>query len=154
VLDTSADHSVTEAKWSPDGSMIAWVARVGSSRQQDIYVSRADGGDARPIAASPADEYGIAWAPDASLLAFTSTRGGAPRLYTYDFEHDKVWPASDRDGEDKASFSPDGRLIAFESTRDGDAAVYVRPPLGGSVRRATPRGGQYSLQIAARPRGP
>jgi DNA-binding SARP family transcriptional activator len=144
-IDTSAARSVTEAKWSPLGSSIAWAARSAATRQQDVFVARADGGNIRVISESPADERGVAWSPDGSLVTFTSTRTGAPRLYTYDIDANKLWSTSDRDGEDHARYSPDGRLIAFESTRDGDAAVYVRPPLGGTARRVSPLGAQFSV---------
>lgn len=145
AIDTSSTRSVTEAKWSPAGSTIAWVARGADTRQQDVFVARADGSNLHVIAASPAEEHSLAWSPDGSLLTFTSTRSGAPRLYTYDIESNKLWATSDRDGEDRARYSPDGRLLAFESTRDGDAAVYVRPPLGGVPRRVSPLGAQYSV---------
>jgi DNA-binding SARP family transcriptional activator len=145
ALDTSSSRSIADARWSPTGVEVAWIARVGSTRQRDIFVSRADGSGARNISSSPADDYGIAWSPDASLLAFTSTRDGGPRLYTYDFDNDKLWNVSDRDGEDRATFSPDGRYVAFESAHNGAATIYVRPALGGAARRVTPEGGEYSL---------
>jgi DNA-binding SARP family transcriptional activator len=144
-IDTSAAHAVTEARWSPDGARIAWVARVGLDRQRDVFVGDANGANATNLTANAADDYDIAWAPDASLLAFTSNRAGARRIYSYDFDNARLWPVTDRDGDDRARFSRDGRLLAFESTRDGDAAVYITRPLGGSVVRVTPPGQQFSI---------
>jgi hypothetical protein len=145
AIDTTSSRSIAAAAWSPDGAHIAWVARSGPSRQREIYVARADGSEARNLSANPADDYDIAWSPDGGLLAFTSTRDGGTRLFVYDFEASRLWPISDRSNEARPVFSPDGRMIAFESTRDGDLAVYARPALGGTVRRLTPVGRQFSI---------
>ncbi|MEO6878117.1 MAG: AAA family ATPase, partial [Gemmatimonadaceae bacterium] len=144
-IDTSATRAIVEAKWSPTGTRVAWVARTGPTRQRDVYVGRPDGSGVQVIASNPSDDYNIDWSPDGSLLAFTSTRDGGRRLYVYDFDDRRLWPISDRSDEDDARFSPDGRTIAFESTRDGDRAIYERASLGGSPRRLTPAGRQLSI---------
>lgn len=144
-IDTSSSRSITDAQWSPTGLQIAWVARVGSTRQRDIFVSDASGSNGRNITSSSSDDFEPTWSPDGSLLAFTSARTGGNRLFTYDFENAKVWAVSDRDGEDHPRFSPDGRVIAFESHQDGAIGVYYRPALGGAARRVTPTGSDYEL---------
>jgi DNA-binding SARP family transcriptional activator/WD40 repeat protein len=145
-IDTAADRAVTEAAWSPDGSMIAWVARVGADRQQEIFVSRPDGTNRRNISANPADDSQISWSPDGTLLAFASNRGGSSHIYTYDLEARRLWTVTSGGGsESHPIFSIDGKFLAFESTRDGDAAVYVTLPLGGTAFRITPPGRQFSL---------
>jgi DNA-binding SARP family transcriptional activator len=145
-LDTLASRAITDAKWSPTGEFVAWVARVGDSRQRDVFVSRADGSDVRNLSSNAADDYDVAWAPDGTMLAFTSERAGGSRLYVYDFENDRLWPISERGGESHPVFSPDARSIAFESTRDGDLAVYTRPALGGAARRVTPVHRQFAIE--------
>ncbi len=144
-IDTSASRTVTEARWSPTGLWVAWVARSTSGRQRDVFVSRPDGSEQRNLSANPADDYNINWSPDGSMLVFTSTRNGGPRLYVYDFDNARLWPVSDRNGDDGAVFSPDGRMLAFQSVRDGDLGIYVRPTLGGSPRRVTPPGRQFGI---------
>jgi hypothetical protein len=65
---------VTDAKWSPDGSLLATVTREG------IDVMRPDGGGRRTVVSFPALATGAArarsldWSPDGSRLAFALGR--------------------------------------------------------------------------------
>ena len=145
-IDTAARRAATEAAWSPDGSHVAWVARVGDDLHRDIFVSRADGSGMRRIAPHPSEDYNISWSPDAGLLFFTSTRFGDADLFAFERATVHLWRLTNSVGQDDhARVSPDGKLVAFESTRDGGEAVYVMPALGGTVRRATAPGHRYSL---------
>lgn len=135
-FDSATSRSVVEAAWSPDGSRVAWVARVGAQRQLEVFVSRADGTEPTNLSRHPADDYHISWSGDGELLAFTSTRDGNAELYAFGFSELKTWRLTrDPAQDDRGRYSSDGRLIAFESTRGGTAAVYVMPGLGGEARR-------------------
>ena len=147
-IDTSSATSVQEARWSPDGSRIAWVAQADPDHQQDVFVSRADGTDQRNLTMNPAEDYHISWSSDGGLLAFTSDRRGNPDIFALELENDspRLWSlTATQFAEDYASFSPDRRYVAFQSTREGDAAVYIMPALGGAITRLTPSGGQFSI---------
>jgi DNA-binding SARP family transcriptional activator len=134
-IDTSANHSVTEAAWSPDGSHVAWVARVQGG-QEEVLVSWADGTHRQNLSRHPAQDYNVAWSPDGSLVAFTSRRDGNAELYAYDLLNHRLWRLTDNRGQDdRAAFTADGRLVAFESTRDGASDVYIMPSLGGATAR-------------------
>jgi DNA-binding SARP family transcriptional activator len=136
VVDTAVGHATAEAAWSPDGSRIAWVARVGTERQLEVFVSLADGSEARNVSRHPADDSHIAWSSDGELLAFTSTRDGNAELYAMGVRENRLWRLTrDPAQDDRGSFSRNGRFIAFESTRGGSAGVYVMPGLGGDAQR-------------------
>lgn len=88
--------------WSPDGSMIAYVAaeapappvsdgpkvfsrimyktRTGFSddRKTHVYVIEAAGGTPRCLTCGGYDEHSIAWAPDSKRIAFVSDRSSDP----------------------------------------------------------------------------
>jgi hypothetical protein len=154
AIDTTAVHAVTEAAWSPDGSRIAWVARV-AGRQEEVFVSWADGSNRRNLSAHPAQDDHIAWSADGSLLAFTSRRDGNAELYAFDLLNDRLWRLTQHEGQDDhATFSGDGRFVAFESTRSGAADVYVMPSLGGAERRIGDSTSRYEIVQWRRSRSP
>jgi Tol biopolymer transport system component len=145
-IDTASDRAVTEAAWSPVGTRVAWVARVGADRQQDVFVARPDGSDLRNVSNHPSEDYHIAWSPDGTLIGFTSERTGNANLYAMDVSTSRLWRLTSGDAHDDGlMFSPDGRYAAFESTRGGSAGLYVMPALGGSATRVTPSGAAYAL---------
>jgi len=131
-LDTIPHRSVVEAAWSPDGSRIAWVARVGAERQQEVFVALANGRGVENVSRHPADDYHIAWSGDGELLGFTSVRDGNAELYAFAVTERRLWRLTrDPAQDDWARFSTSGRLVAFESTRGGVSGVYVMAALGG-----------------------
>ncbi|MBI4409300.1 MAG: PD40 domain-containing protein [Gemmatimonadetes bacterium] len=144
-LDTSAARSVVDAAWSPDGTHIAWTARAGEARQQDIYLSFADGTGARNLSAHAGEDGELAWSPDGARLAFTSDRDGNLELYAIELASGDVRRLTFDDAQDsRPSFSPDGDFIAFESTRGGEPAVYVVASYGGEPQRVSAPGRRMS----------
>ena len=145
AIDTARGHAVIEALWSPDGSHVAWVARVGPDHQMEVFSCLADGSGARNISRSPAEDYHIAWSPAGDLLAFTSTRDGNAELYAADLIENRLWRLTQNLAhDDHAAFSTDGRKLAFESTRRGFFGVYVMPALGGESRLV---GGTVPMEV-------
>jgi hypothetical protein len=142
AIDTTARRAVIEAAWSPDGTRIAWVARVGLERQLEVFASDVEGHGLVNLSRHPADDQHITWSPSGDLVAFTSARDGNAELYAASLRENKLWRLTfDPAQDDRAAFSGDARLIAFESTRGGAVGVYVMPALGGDARqigRASP----------------
>ncbi len=57
--------------WSPDGERLAFaVYPTGSATGGDIWLARADGSPARPIARTPTSEDAPCWSPGGTSLAF------------------------------------------------------------------------------------
>jgi DNA-binding SARP family transcriptional activator len=140
MVDSTYARGISEAQWSPDGSHIAWVSRLGARKQLEVFVGLADGSDIRNVSESGADDYHIAWSPGGDLLVFTSTRDGNPEIYTADLVEHRLWRVTTNVAhDDRATFAPSGLFIAFESTRDGFGGVYVVPPLGGRPRQVDAR---------------
>lgn len=152
VLDSVPTHAIVDAVWSPLGPHVAWTARTGDGRDQDVFVSLSDGTGRRNVSASPAEDYHPAWSPDGKQIAFTSERDGNAELYSIELDTGALRRLTfDAAHDDQASYSPDGDFIAFESTRAGRTGVYAMPPLGGTAVRLTPVDRNFAL---ARWRGP
>ncbi len=120
IADLGRLRSVEDPQVSPDGSLIAFVARennlAAGTSNADIYLVTSDGGTLRRMTRDPGQDSHPRWSPDGKTLLFVSTRkdgsqawllpveGGEPRQLT-DFApgvSDPVW-------------SPSGTMIAFAS---------------------------------------
>ena len=103
--------------WSPDGSLIVYVA--GDPDVERLVTVRPDGSDRKPIpgtAVDPTEQLGgPQWYPDGSLIGYTLTDG--IHVIRPDGSDGRLLLA-DAYGLD---WSPDGRRIAF--TRAGDLAL-------------------------------
>ena len=97
------------ARWSPDGSKIAYAYRTigGIDTDSEIWVMNADGSEPVQLTNNQGfTDFQPAWSPDGSKIAFVSTRDGDYEIYTMD--------------DLSACWSPDGSQIAFGSTRGPD----------------------------------
>jgi hypothetical protein len=150
---------VGPVEWSPDASLIAFIARDGH-----VYVVRPDGTSLRKVA----DAYALSWSPDSRLLAVVGPAG--PRTWA----HVSIVR---RDGtglrriagcrcdlrgpgfSQSVSWSSDGTRIAFVSGR-GNTVSTIRPDGSGGTVVATqaargPSGNWYpGAPIWRRLRGP
>lgn len=69
---TFGDKSSSNPKWSPDGTMIAFVSNRKDNRNQ-IYVLRIAGGEAEQITDGKSAVSDFDWSPDSKQIAFTMT---------------------------------------------------------------------------------
>lgn len=147
AIDTAAGRSVVDARWSPRGTHIAWIAREGATRQQEIFVALADGTQARNLSQHPGEDYDLAWSADGDHIAFTTERDGDAEIYSADILTGRLRRLTFDPAQDsRPSYSPDGQFIAFESTRGGSLQSYVMTALAGAPRRIS--AGASSLEVA------
>ncbi len=134
-----ADDIVMQFTGEPGvaSTKMAFVAQEG--RAKELWVMDADGWGAHPLTADGSIVQSPAWAPDASLLLFTSYRGGTgPQLWVLSPEQRKPFLVSGRPGlNTSGAYSPDGQSIACTLSRDGNAEIYRLDARGGSPQRLT-----------------
>ncbi len=132
VSDPAAERSPA---WSPDGTLIAFVAeRDGNA---EIYVLAGDGTETR-LTTDPGADVSPAWSPDGSRLAFASDRDGNWEIYAMAADGSGLQRLTDDPAADfDPAWSPDGGQIAFTSERDGNREIYAMAPDGSGLRRLT-----------------
>ncbi|HEY8460126.1 MAG TPA: S9 family peptidase, partial [Blastocatellia bacterium] len=171
---TGGDFTVVDPQWSPDGASIAFVMSksgvqessfvdVSDSRNTDIYVISADGGQPRQLTTNPGPDANPRWSPDGKWIAYTSSSeqkswaaktdamvisrdGGAPRNLTKDFYESALSGAS------SLAWAPDGGAIYFSSGVGLYTHIFSVPVGGGEVAQVTRESRNYiAFDISGRP---
>jgi len=109
--------------WSPDGTKIAFEARV-DDRASDIYVMDADGSNIRRLTDHWAVDRRPAWSPDGRYIVFDTERAGSREIYIMESHGNNKTNLTERTHDANPVWSPDGQYIAFVSFRDGNGEVY------------------------------
>jgi TolB protein len=139
LVHAFADDVVQQFTGEPGvaNTRIAFVVQNG--REKELWSMDADGARLTQMTRDRSIAQSPSWAPDASLVLFTSYRaGGGPRIFVTPGIGGKVYQVSARPGINiAASYSPDGKEIAATLSHEGNPEVYVMDARGGSLRRLT-----------------
>lgn len=103
-------------KWSPDGSMIAYMD-VRHYHPWRVSILTSSGGNARAIPAAATNEVQAdpTWTPDGRFVVFARSRkndSDRMEICSLDLTNGKTTPIPDSDDLDSPRVSPDGRYIA------------------------------------------
>jgi len=131
------------ARYSPDGSKIAFVSARSGTRE--IWIAEAEGSNPRPLTSFGGPAFGPpGWSPDSQRIVFHTRSegqgdlfivpaiGGAPQRLTTD-PSDDLTPG----------LSHDGRWIYFSSMRSGRWELWKMPAEGGEATQITRSEGNY-----------
>lgn len=121
-----------------EGPRIAFTA--GRDDNLEIYVMKADGSQQTRMTRYSGMDWGPAWSPDGSKIAFYSARG--LMVMDADGSHQKRLAKQAGERLSAPSWSPEGTKIAFISARDGNAEVYVIDADGSNPVNLTQHPGQ------------
>ena len=99
------------------------------------------------------NNFGPAWSPDGTKIAFTSSRDGNFEIYVMGTDGSNPTRLTDNNADDGSpAWSPDGTKIAFDTDRnDGSNEIYVMAADGSSPTRLT--NGGYNFGPAWSPDG-
>ena len=125
------------ARWSPDGSKIAFFS--DRSGEEELYVTAQDGsGQAEQLTSGgKAMRYAPSWSPDGRRIAFTDKDG---KVYVYSFDDKKLNQIADapRDQVGDYTWSPSGHFLAFSMIQPNSfRSIYIWSEKDGQLRRIT-----------------
>jgi Tol biopolymer transport system component len=129
-------------RWSPDGSLIAFVREGDPGRYEAIYTMRPDGTDVRRVSSGDrGSDFWPSWSPDASQITFGAIREEDWGIWVVDADGSNerlILGGTGAGYIDSPVWSPDGTLIAFVGNLSVDDyspedALYVMRPDGSNV---------------------
>ncbi len=146
--DGAFDH---HARWSPDGSKVAFTSERGAGGDRDIYIMNADGTGVTALTTDGTftDEQPV-WSPDGSMLAIASNRDGDNEIFIIDATNGSMIRqlTSDAGADQRPTWSPDGSQIAWTSDRDGNFDIWVANADGSGVpSKLTTAGGDDTQPV-------
>jgi dipeptidyl aminopeptidase/acylaminoacyl peptidase len=128
-------QGVTQPRWSPDGSQIAFVARTTAGGNQ-LFVLNMLGGEARQITNAPNGVQHYAWSPNGASIAYVTS--------------------DDVPGKEMIKKGYDAFEIRnndmFLSAKRQPAHIWLIPAMGGEAKRMT--SGSWSLPVTIPPGPP
>jgi Tol biopolymer transport system component/DNA-binding winged helix-turn-helix (wHTH) protein len=109
--------NVFMARWSPDGSKLALMARA-PGRAWQIYLVDADGGEVQPLLRESRNAADPSWSPDGKMIAFGRVNdpfgkeNAARKIEVLHLDTGTVDEVPQSEGLFSPRWSPDGRYIA------------------------------------------
>ena len=147
-LTNNAD-TANEPAWSPDGTRIAYVSRVGEGNWE-IYVMEVDGSNQVRLTHNLAREAYPAWSPDGAKIAFLSARQGHQEIFLMNADGSNQVSLADLEPTGifrrhlAPAWSPDGAKIAYNRHEGENHEIFVVDPDGANEIRLTTEGGGWS----------
>jgi Tol biopolymer transport system component/DNA-binding winged helix-turn-helix (wHTH) protein len=126
---TSEDLSVFMARWSPDGSRLAFMAKA-PGKAWNIYVVSAKGGNAQPLLRENRNAADPSWSADGKEVVFGRTNdifgkeSTARVLYILNLESGHTTQIPGSDNLFSPRWSPDGRYIAALTLDQREERLY------------------------------
>ncbi len=150
---THGDYTVSDARYSPDGSRITFTTnptpRLDDGSLTTVWIMDAAGGSPRKLVETSDFTSSARWSRDGKWIAYLSTRGliqkvnlsvisaagGAPKLLSSSFDLNAGEPF----------WSPDGKTIFFTADDREALRVFAADVFSASVKPLTGTSGVVSL---------
>ncbi len=115
---------------------------------EEIWVADAEGRNAKPVTSFGGPGVGSPrWTPDGKWIAFDSTAGGRPAIYTVEAAGGHARKiTSPSVSSVRPSWSHDGKWIYFGSNQGGDWQIWKTAPQGGAPIQLTRKGGREGFE--------
>lgn len=119
-LTFTDDKNETQPAWAPDGAYFLFASNRDSDGENQLYMMRHDGGEARKITDTAEGVSGFAFSPNGTWLVYRSGESGQEQLYRL--------PADDlMDAEPVQLTSGEAGVDNWEWSTTSDGIYFVRP---------------------------
>ena len=137
---TRGDTGETSPRWSPDGELVAFLARRGTEDTTQIHVLSNRGGEARPLTDHPTAVSSIAWSPDGSAIYFLASDEKSAEqqaredekddVYAFEesFQQRHLWTVAVSSGVTTRVTAGDYSILAYDLSRHGTRIAVHRGP--------------------------
>jgi dipeptidyl aminopeptidase/acylaminoacyl peptidase len=140
VQMTNGDRGESNARWSPDGATIAFVADRSEDDPAQIFLLPNAGGEARALTSHETAVSSIAWSPDGRYVYFIASDPKTAEEKEREELHDDVyaldedyklqhlWRVAVFDGREEQVTDGDYNVNGYTLSRDGTHAALHRGP--------------------------
>jgi eukaryotic-like serine/threonine-protein kinase len=134
-------RSIRSCDVSPDGT---WLVLRSASPQEDLLLTRPDGGDQRQLTDDLARDRAPRWSPDGSRILFSSNRSGKYEAWTLRPDGSGLTQVTNLPDQPVVNpfWSPDGTHIGFTYGSRGTAVLDLASPRSGPRVLPPIEGGQ------------
>ena len=148
---TNGRQGESSPRWSPDGKQIAFIAKRGSEKGNQIYLIRNDGGEAQRLTRhegaggreDPEEEKSLSnpsWSPDGAFVYFLAADPETEKekdreqakddVYAFDenFKQRHLWRISVAETTEERITEGDFSVLRYRLSRDGTKIAFHRAP--------------------------
>nr|MBA2260769.1 PD40 domain-containing protein [Acidobacteriota bacterium] len=118
---TRGSRPVAQPDPSPDAAHLAFNS---TGKQEDIFVSRADGSGIRQLTDDAHKDRAARWSPDGRQIAFYSDRTGQYEIWTIKPDASELRQLTHSPGAHYPVWSPDGQRMAYSSHAPNAAYIF------------------------------
>jgi TolB protein len=140
ITQLTKDGENIEARWSSDGSRIAYACNLSGQNYQ-LCTMNADGSNQAQVTTNAFLDFSPDWSPDGKFLVFVSNEQPQAHIYTLNLQTGERKRLVNKEGNESAPrWSPDGSKILYMADRGGLWNLYTIHPDGTNEEQVTESG--------------
>ena len=159
-LFASSPKSENFPRWSPDGRWLAFLSDRGEDGRAQIWLMRADGGDAEKLTDAKAGVSSFRWSPDGHMIAFLARdaktdeeqkkqeRRDDPIYVDHDDKYNRLWLVDLNDRKSALVTRQNVEVVDFDWSSDATSFAIAFTSVPGFFKD-----GNLQLAVVRRPNG-
>lgn len=137
---TNSPEGESNPQWSPDGKYISFISKRDSDEENQAYLIRNIGGEAKRLSDHPTDVRNIQWSPDASSIYFIANEKKSREekkrdklkddVFAFDenYKHSHLWRLALTDSSATRITEGEFSIGSYELSKDGGSITFSKRP--------------------------